>query len=78
MIILHVLHLIQFDGIVAKYTDVNRKMSGGHVCFSLFYKFRTSNDLEILKQSCYMSHIPKGLSKRNTHIPHIALFDEEK
>ena len=25
-----------------------------------------------------MSHILKGLSKRNTHIPHIALFDEGK
>ena len=24
-----------------------------------------------------MSHILKGLSKRNTHIPHIALFDED-
>ena len=25
-----------------------------------------------------MSHILKGLSKRNTHIPHIVLFDEDK
>ena len=25
-----------------------------------------------------MSHILKGLSQRNTHIPHIVLFDEEK
>ena len=25
-----------------------------------------------------MSHILKELSKRNTHIPHIALFDEDK
>ena len=25
-----------------------------------------------------MSHILKGLSKRNTHIPHIVLYDEEK
>ena len=53
-------------------------MSGGHVCFPLFYKFRTPKDLEILRQSSYMSHILKGLSKRNTHIPHIALFDEDK
>ena len=53
-------------------------MSGGHVCFTLFYKFRTSKDLEILRQSSYMSHILKGLSKRNTHIPHIVLFDKDK
>ena len=53
-------------------------MSGGHVRFTLFYNFRTSKDLEILRQSSYMSHILKGLSKRNTHIPHIVLFDEEK
>ena len=53
-------------------------MSGGHVCFTLFYNFRTSKDLEILRQSIYMSHILKGLSKRKTHIPHIVLFDEEK
>ena len=53
-------------------------MSGGHVCFSLFLKFRTSKDLEILGQSSYMSHILKGLSKRTTHIPHIALFDHDK
>ena len=52
-------------------------MSGGHVRFALFYKFRTSEDLEILRQSSYMSHIRKGLSKRNTHIPHIVLFDED-
>ena len=51
-------------------------MSGGNVCFSLFYKFRMSK--EILRQSSYMSHILKGLSKRNMHIPHIALFDEDK
>ena len=43
-----------------------------------FYKFKTSKDLEILRQSSYMSHILKGLSKRNTHIPHIVLFDEDK
>ena len=43
-----------------------------------FYKFRTSKDLEILRQSSYMSHILKGLSTRNTHIPHIVLFDEDK
>ena len=49
-------------------------MSGGHVCFTLFYKFRTSKDLEILRQFSYMSHILKGLSKRNTHIPHIVLL----
>ena len=42
-----------------------------------FYKFRTSKDLEILRQSSYMSHILKGLSKRNMHIPHIVLFDED-
>ena len=48
----------------------------GH--FTLFYNFRTSKDLEILRQSSYMSHILKGLSERNTHIPHIVLFDEEK
>ena len=53
-------------------------MSGGHIRFSLFYKFRTSKDLEVLRQSCYMSHILNGLSKRNMHIPHIALFDEDK
>ena len=53
-------------------------MSGGHVLFTLFYKFKTSKDLEILRQSSYMSHILKGLSKRNTHIPHIVLFDEDK
>ena len=45
-------------------------MSGGHVRFSLFYMFRTSKDLEILKQSRYMSHILKGLSNRYTHILH--------
>ena len=55
-----------------------KKMSGGHVRFTLFYKFKTSKDLEILRQSSYMSHILKGLSKRNTHIPHIVLFDEDK
>ena len=38
----------------------------------------TSKDLEILRHSSYMSHILKGLSKRNTHIPHIVLYDEEK
>ena len=53
-------------------------MSGGHVRFTLFYNFRTSKDLEILRQSSYMSHILKGLSKRNTHIPYIVLFDEDK
>ena len=53
-------------------------MSGGHVHFTLFYNFRTSKDLEILRQSIYMSHILKGLSKRNTPIPHIVLYDEEK
>ena len=53
-------------------------MSGGHVRFTLFYNFRNSKDSEILRQSSYMSHILKGLSKRNTHIPHIVLFDEEK
>ena len=53
-------------------------MSGGHVRFTLFYKFKTSKDLEILRQSSYMSHILKGLSKRNKHIPHIVLFDEDK
>ena len=46
--------------------------------FSLFYKFRTSKDLEILGQSRYMSHILKGLSKRKKHIPHIALFVENR
>ena len=25
-----------------------------------------------------MSHILKGLSKRNTHIPHVVLFEEDK
>ena len=53
-------------------------MSGGYVRFTLFYKFRTSKDLETLRQSNYMSHILKRLSKRNTHIPHIVLFDEDK
>ena len=46
--------------------------------FYPFYNFRTSKDLEILRHSSYMSHILKGLSKRNTHIPHIILYDEEK
>ena len=46
--------------------------------FYPFYNFRTSKDLEILRQSSYMSHILKGLSKRNMHIPHIVLYDEEK
>ena len=46
--------------------------------FYPFYNFRTSKDLEILRQSSYMSHILKGLSKRNTHIPHSVLYDEEK
>ena len=45
--------------------------------FYHFYNFRTSKDLEILRQSSYMSHILKGLSKRNTHIPHIVLYDEK-
>ena len=56
-------------------------MSVEHLSFPFsffFYKFRTTKDLEILGQSSYMSHILKGLSKRNTHIPHIALFDEDK
>ena len=53
-------------------------MSGGHVSFTLFYKFRTSKDLEILRQSSYMLHILKGLRKRNTHIPHTVLFDEDR
>ena len=53
-------------------------MSGGHVGFTLIYNFRTSKDLEILRQSSYMSHILKGLSKRNTPIPYILLFYEEK
>ena len=53
-------------------------MSGGHVRFTLFYKFRTSKDLEILRQSSYMSHILKGLSKGITHIPHIVLFDKDR
>ena len=53
-------------------------MSGGHVRFTRFYNFRTSKDSEILRQSSYMSHILKGLSKKNTHIPRIVLFDEEK
>ena len=44
--------------------------------FYPFYNFRTSKDLEILRQSSYMSHILK--SKRNTHIPHIVLYDEER
>ena len=46
--------------------------------FYHFYNFRTSKDLEILRQSSYMSHILKGLSKRNMHIPHIVLYDEEQ
>ena len=50
------------------YADENKKMCGGHVYFTLFYKFRTSKDLEILRQSSYMSRILKGLSKRNTQI----------
>ena len=53
-------------------------MSGGHVRFTLFYNLRTSKDSEKLRQSSYMSHILKGLSKRNTHIPHFVLFDEQK
>ena len=31
-----------------------------------------------LRQSSYMSHILKGLSKRNIHIPHIVLYGEDK
>ena len=46
-------------------TDENKKMSGGHVHFPLFYKFRTSKHLEILRQSIYMLHIMKVLNKRN-------------
>ena len=46
--------------------------------FCHFYNFRTSKDLEILRQSTYLSHILKGLNKRNMHIPHIVLYDEEK
>ena len=46
--------------------------------FYPFYNFRTSKDLEILRHSSYMSHILKGLSMRNTHIPYIVLYDEEK
>ena len=46
--------------------------------FSLFYKLRTSKDLEILRQSSFMSHILKVQRKRNTHISHIALFDKDK
>ena len=48
-------------------------MSGGHVRFALFYKFMTSKDLEILRQSSYMSHILKGLSKR-TRTYHILYY----
>ena len=50
-------------------------MSGGHVRFTLF---RTLGPQKILRHSSYMSHILKGLSKRNMHIPHIVLYDEEK
>ena len=46
--------------------------------FYPFYNFRTSKDIEILRQSSYMSHILKGLSKRNTHIAHIVPYDEER
>ena len=46
--------------------------------FPLFYKFRTSKDLEILRQSIYMLHILKVLNKRNMYITHIAPFDEDK
>ena len=42
----------------------------------MFYPFFTKY-LEILRQSSYMSHILKGVSKKNTHIPHIVLFDED-
>ena len=58
------------------YADENKKMSNGHL--TLFYKFRTSKDLKILRQSSYVSHILKGLSKRNKHIPHIVPFDEDR
>ena len=59
-------------------TDDKKKMSGGHVRFPLFYKFRTSKDLEILRQSIYMLHILKVLNKGNMYITHIAPFDEDK
>ena len=45
-------------------------MSGGHVHFPLFYKFRTSKHIEILRQSIYMLHILKVL-KRGTCRYHI-------
>ena len=49
-------------------------MSGGHVQFTLFYKFKTSKDLkEILRQSSYMSHILKGLI-RGTRKYHILYY----
>ena len=59
------------------YADENKKWVVDMYVLPFFYKFRTSKDLEILRQSSYMSHILKGLSKRNTHIPHIVLFDED-
>ena len=58
------------------YTEKKRRVVDMYV-LPFFYKFRTLKDLEILRQSSYMSHILKGLSKRNTHIPHIVLFDED-
>ena len=52
-------------------------MSGEQVHCPLFYKFRTSKDLEMLRLPRYMTHYSEG-AKRNTHIPHIAFFNEEK
>ena len=52
------------------------KMSGGHACFFIFFNFRASKDFEISRLSNLLSYICKGLSERNTYIPHMILFYE--
>ena len=49
MVTLHELNLILFHEIVAMYSAGNKKMSGGHVHFPVFNKFRTAKHLEILR-----------------------------
>ena len=51
-------------------------MSGGHACFFIFLEFRASKDFEISRLSNLLSYILKGLSERNTYIPHMILFYE--
>ena len=51
-------------------------MNDGHACIFIFLKFRASKDFEISRLSKLLSYILKGLSERNTYIPHIILFYE--